>query len=84
MPGGLAALLRGAPLSQQKVSVAWKASVGPAISRVTAVRLEGTQLLVDVQSPEWGREVRTMSSMILDRLQTLLGKDVVASIDVRR
>jgi hypothetical protein len=83
MPGGLAAFLRDAPLSQQKVAVAWKASVGPGISRITAVRLEGTRLLVDAQSPEWAREVRKISSIILDRMQTLLGRETIDSIEVR-
>jgi predicted nucleic acid-binding Zn ribbon protein len=84
MPGALAALLREAPLSREKVAFAWKAAVGPAIDRVSAVRLEGSTLLVDVASPEWAREVRRMSSVILPRLQTLLGRDTVAAIEVRR
>ena len=83
LPGGLAALLSHAPLSQEKVTLAWKASVGPGISRVTAVRLEGTQLLVDVHSPEWAREVRKIAPLILSRLQMLLGVETLASIEVR-
>jgi predicted nucleic acid-binding Zn ribbon protein len=84
MPGALAALLREAPLSPEKVAFAWKSAVGPAIQRVSAVRLEGTTLLVDVASPEWAKEVRRMSSVILPRLQTLLGRDTISAIEVRR
>jgi predicted nucleic acid-binding Zn ribbon protein len=84
MPGALETLLREVPLSTGKVIFAWKSAVGPAIDRACSVRLEGTTLLVDVPDPEWARQVRRMSSIILSRLQALLGNDVVASIDVRR
>ena len=47
LPGALAELLRAAPLSPGKVDFAWRAAVGPALERVTAVRLEGTTLIVD-------------------------------------
>ena len=84
IPGALGALLREAPLSPQKVAFAWTAAVGPAIDRVTSVRLEGTRLLVDVQGDGWNREVTRMRSMILPRLQSLLGTTTVTSIEVRR
>jgi predicted nucleic acid-binding Zn ribbon protein len=84
MPGALAELLRGAPLSPGKVQFAWRAAVGPAMERVTSVRLEGRVLLVDAVDGQWAREIRRSSSIILTRLQTLLGETTVTSIDVRR
>ena len=84
MQGALGALLREAPLSREKVAFAWTAAVGPAIDRVTSVRLEGTRLLVDVQDDGWSREVTRMRSMILPKLQSLLGTTTVTSIEVRR
>jgi len=83
LPGALAELLRGTPLSPGKVSFAWRAAVGPALERETSVRLEGSTLFVDAASHQWAREVRRSSSMILNRLQTLLGPGTVASISVR-
>jgi len=83
LPGALAELLRDAPLSPGKVSFAWRAAVGPALERETSVRLEAGTLIVDAMSKQWAREVRRSSSMILNRLQTLLGPGTVVSIVVR-
>ena len=84
LPGALAELLKAAPLSDGKVSFAWRAAVGPALERVTAVKLEGRVLLVDTPSPQWSREIMRSSSVILRRLQALLGPDIVEKIEVRR
>ena len=83
VPGALSELLRQAPLSPGKVVFAWKAAVGPALQRVTSVRLEAGVLLVDAATAQWAREISRSSGVILPRLQTLLGKDVVSSISVR-
>jgi hypothetical protein len=84
LPGALAALLRDVPLSAGKVDVAWKAAVGKNLERVSAVRLEGRVLLVDVPDPIWAREITRSSPVILTRLQTLLGADAVDRILVRK
>jgi hypothetical protein len=83
VPGALAELLRSAPLSPGKVQFAWKTAVGPALHRVTAVRLEDGRLVVDAASAEWARAVSRTSHIILPRLQSLLGRNVVRQIDVR-
>jgi len=83
IPGALAELLRDAPLSPGKVSFAWRAAVGPALERETAVRLIDRTLVVDAASRLWAREVTRSSSMILRRLQTLLGADTVVALSVR-
>ena len=84
MPGALIELLRGSPLSDGKVTFAWKAAVGPAIERVTHVKLERRVLLVETPSAQWSKEVMRSSPVILKRLQSLLGVDVVERIEVRR
>jgi len=84
VPGALVDLLRAAPLSRGKVEFAWKAAVGPALERATSIRLEGTELLVDATSAQWGGEVSRSSRVILSRLQALLGKESVTKIIVRR
>ena len=83
MPGALVEMLRAAPLSQGKVGFAWRAAVGPAVGKVTTVRLEGRQLLVDAASIAWAREVERSAPAILKRLRPLLGKDTPASLTVR-
>ena len=83
MPGALAELLRGAPLSDGKVNFAWRAAVGSAVERVTAVRLDGRVLLVEAATSQWAREITRSSGVILTRLQTLLGHDAVERIAVR-
>ena len=83
VPGALASLLRAAPLSPGKVAFAWRTAVGPAMERVTSVRLDGRVLLVDTTSPQWAREVTRSSGIILARLQTLLGAESVERIEVR-
>jgi hypothetical protein len=83
LPGALAELLKGAPLSPGKVAFAWNTAVGPALERVSTVRLEGHVLVVDAQSRQWAREIGRSSSMILPRLQRLLGADVVTQIQVQ-
>ena len=83
IPGALAELLRDTPLSDGKVAFAWKAAVGPAFDRATAVKLEGTVLIIDASSAQWAREMKRSTGVILGRLQTLLGDDAVTSIKVR-
>jgi hypothetical protein len=83
LPEVLSDLLRHAPDSPGKIALAWKTAVGPATARATSVRLEGTVLLVDAQTPIWTREVSQSSRAILGRLQRLLGDGVVTELRVR-
>jgi hypothetical protein len=83
VPGGLAELLRAAPLSPGKVEFAWKAAVGPTIDRGTSVRLESGVLIVEASSAQWAREIARSIPVILPRLQKLLGADAVSSISLR-
>jgi hypothetical protein len=84
IPAALADVLRAAPLSDGKVSFAWRAAVGPALERVTSVKLEGRVLLVDTAGVLWSREITRSSNIILKRLQAFLGPDAVEKIEVRR
>jgi predicted nucleic acid-binding Zn ribbon protein len=84
LPGALVELLRGSPTSDGKVTFAWRAAVGPAIARVTHVKLERKVLLVETASGQWSKEVMRSSSIILKRLESLLGADTVLRIEVCR
>ena len=83
IPGAVAELLRDAPLSDGKIAFAWKVAVGPALDRATAVKLDGTVLLVEVASAQWAREIKRSTGLILPRLRVLLGRDTVTAIKVR-
>lgn len=84
VPAVLTEVLRAAPLSPGKVAFTWRAVVGSAVGRATAVRLEDTVLIVEPSSAQWAREVARSRDVILARMQRLLGADVISSIVVRK
>ena len=83
MPDALAALLRLAPLTPEKVAFAWRTAVGAAVDRATGVELQGSTLLVAVKSDEWRHELGRSLPMIRARLNHVLGDGVVSRIDLR-
>jgi hypothetical protein len=83
VPAALMELLRTTPLSEGKVAFAWKTAVGVALERATSVKLEGATLIVETQGPQWTREIRRSTPIILTRLKTLLGDQTVQSLEVR-
>ena len=83
VPSAIASLLRNTPMSPGKLAFAWKSVVGPAIDRGTFVRLDGRILLVDAKTPAWAKELTRSSRIILKRLQTLLGSEVISELIVR-
>ena len=83
VPGAVVDLLRAAPLSDGKVAFAWKVAVGPAMERATAVKLDGTVLVIEASTAQWAREIKRSTGVIISRLGTLLGRDVVTDIKVR-
>ena len=83
IPGALLHLLQGMPLSDGKVTFAWKAAVGPALERATNVKLVDRTLIVETTSLQWRREVLRSHATILARLHEFLGKDAVNRIVVR-
>ena len=82
MPGALAAILRRAPLTPEKVAFAWRTAVGPGVDRVTTIELKGTTLRVRAKDPAWQREVERSAGLIRARLDALLGEAVVRTIEV--
>ncbi len=85
MSSAVARLVRPAPLSPEKVLFAWRSAVGPAVSRVTRVRLAGPGVLeAVVDDDRFGDELVRSAPLVLTRLQALLGADVVGRLDVRR
>src|SRR5436190_18245855 len=59
VPRALAELLRHGPMSQGKVEVAWRAAVGDALSRVSAVKWQPNGVVeVRAADARWNRELK--------------------------
>ncbi|MFO7695297.1 MAG: DciA family protein [Vicinamibacterales bacterium] len=85
MSSAIARLVRPAPLSPEKVLFAWRAAVGPSVSRATRVRLASHGVLdVIVEDDRFGDELARSAPMVLGRLQDLLGADTVRRLEVKR
>jgi len=85
MSSAVARLVRPVPLSPEKVLFAWRSAVGPAVSRVTRVRLAGLGVLeAVVDDDRFGDELERSAPMVLSRLQALLGEDAVSRLELKR
>jgi len=82
IPAALAAVLRQAPLTPDKIAFAWRTAVGPAVDRASVVGLRGATLVVVVGHDEWRREIARSTPLIRSRLDSVLGRGVVVAIDV--
>jgi predicted nucleic acid-binding Zn ribbon protein len=83
MPAVLAAAIRQAPLTPEKVSFAWRAAGGAAIARATSVTLgDDGVLVVSSDDPQWGHAVRKMRGQLLRQLEPWLGAGTVTRIEL--
>ena len=82
MPEALAAVLRKAPLSEEKVAFAWRASVGSAVDKATSISLHKGVLRVKAKDTAWLREIERSAGVIRARLDALLGARIVRTIEV--
>ena len=82
MPEAVAAMLRKAPLTSDKVAFAWRTAVGPAVDKATRVDLRDGVLRVDARDRAWKREVERSAAIIRMRLDALLGPDVIRDVVV--
>ena len=83
MPDAVAAIIRKAPLSPEKVAFAWRSVVGPAIEHATTISWSDGVLRVKTKDAAWQREVERSAALIRSRLDDLLGERVVRYIDVK-
>ena len=85
LPATIARVVRPAPLSPEKVLFAWRVAVGPAIARVTRVRLSGDHVLdVEFDDGRFGEELARQAPLVLRRVQELLGADTVVRLALRQ
>lgn len=82
LPRVLAAAIRQAPLTPEKVTFAWRQSGGAAIARATTATLSDGVLAVTCADPQWAREVHRIRHELLRQLELWLGPEVVTRIDV--
>ncbi len=84
VPRALTELFRVGPLSQGKLDLVWRVAVGDALSRVTTVRLQPDGVVeVHPADVRWHKELKRSASVILTRLNTLLGTNVVTRLIVK-
>lgn len=82
VPEALAAVLRKAPLTPEKVAFAWRMTVGPAVDRATTIELRDTVLRIRTRDAAWRREVERSAALIRRRMQMLLGADALRSLEI--
>jgi len=82
IPDALAAILRKAPLSDEKIAFAWRLAVGPALDKVTTLVYRDGVLYVRAKDAAWQREVERAAGVVRHRLDAMLGAGVVKAIEV--
>ena len=82
IPDALATILRRAPLTDDKVFFAWRTAVGPALYKATTIELRNGVLCVRAKDDAWRREVERSAAVVRARLDSLLGKGIVRTIQV--
>jgi predicted nucleic acid-binding Zn ribbon protein len=76
-------ILQKGPMSPGKLRLAWRVAVGFAIDRATTVNLlENGTVEVTAEDLTWRREIKRSQSMILSRLQDLVGPKAVTKIKI--
>ena len=82
LPDAVAAVVRKAPLTAEKVEFAWRMAVGSGVCNATKVSLEDGTLHVVAREAAWRREIERSLGMIRTRLALVLGPDVVRRITI--
>jgi hypothetical protein len=79
----LPVLLARAPLTPEKIDFSWRLAVGPPVHRACTVTLSKGTLWVVAPDQAWVREIERSATVILVRMQRLLGPEVVRRLDCR-
>ena len=79
----LAGVLRRAPMSPEKIALAWQMSVGPAMAHAAlAVTCEAGVLRVTARDSAWRHEIEHSAGLIRRRVNALVGENTVREIRV--
>ena len=76
----VAGILRQAPFSEEKLVCAWHMAVGAELARVSRVQVTAGVLKVTLDDGRWQQELERSRALILERLQAVLGPDVVCRL----
>ena len=82
LPDAVLAAIRQAPLTDDKVVFAWRFAVGATLARTTSVQLRGRVLHVQARDAAWRREIERSRHLILPRLGSILGVELITSLRV--
>lgn len=74
--------LDGQPLTDAKVGFAWALAAGPALARAASISWQDGVLSVRAKSNAWRTEIARARPVILQRMNQLLGPDVVRTVRV--
>ena len=70
--------------SEQLATAAWPAAVGERIAaRCVAAQLVRSRLIVEVPDSTWQRQLWTMRTQVLARLESVLGSRIVDEVEFR-
>lgn len=85
LPGALERMGPKGVWTEAKVRRAWEVAVGEELAARTEVRrLKGQVLEVDAANETWATQLRYLGSVIVGRLNDVLGPGTVSEIVVRR
>jgi hypothetical protein len=80
----LRGLLDSQPTTAGKVAFAWRMAAGPALARAGQIHWSADGVLrVDARDGTWRREIHAARPVIAERMNQLLGTNVVKRIVVR-
>jgi hypothetical protein len=79
----LRSLLEGQPLTEGKVTFAWRIAAGPALARAATVSWSAAgTMIIRAESSAWRLEIVRAKGLIAERLDWLLGPDAVRRIQI--
>lgn len=85
LPGALEKIGPKGLWDEARVRRAWTAAVGEDVAQHAWVRrLRGTTLEVSVDGDPWATELRYLSSVVIEKLNRILGREAVSELVVQR
>ena len=71
-------------LNEAAAVAAWKHAIGDGLRQhTTALRLEGKTLIVAVRDAIWQKQLNTMKSQLLFRVNSILGQPLLNNIELK-
>jgi predicted nucleic acid-binding Zn ribbon protein len=79
----LRTLLAGQPTSAAKMTFAWQIVAGVSLARHAQPQWIGDGVLrLRAESAAWARELRLSRDVLIERLNELLGRDVITRLEI--